>query len=135
VLIQAVKAITEPTERSIPPVIITSPIPTARIATSEDCLKILKMFLGVGKDMGRKNDSIMHNKINTRATMVSGLAMILDRFNFSFLAKSINSSFFQYPATSFRIKQSILYIFIMSSKNDITSIHIDKMEYFIGEIW
>jgi hypothetical protein len=73
-LMQAVKAITAPTERSIPPVMITIPIPTARMATSDDCLRILKIFRGVGKDKGRKITNSIERRIKTRATIASGLA-------------------------------------------------------------
>ena len=38
----------------MPPVIITRPIPTARIAISDVCLKITTKFLIVGKDTGRR---------------------------------------------------------------------------------
>ena len=63
-----VSAITEPTDRSIPPVKITNVIPTARIPLIETCLIILEILSAVKKlsDGNRKRINI---KLKNQSTL------------------------------------------------------------------
>lgn len=68
----AVKPTKDPTERSIPPVIMIKACPTANMAMSENCRKTFTIFLAV-KKYGLAMDSQTQIANRANKTLISGL--------------------------------------------------------------